>query len=146
MTLTAAINPMVPLNLLFPLQRVICPQSRQSEKYNLFNNILLIILLTTILPMEKPQLINYQRLGISYFLFWCHFNPSTLIIHSSQPIFFFTLLFISCSLLHSLCWFKRISDLQLSYKSMSCSCIGLSLSWCTSNQVYFNLSGVFLNL
>ena len=56
MTLTAAINPMVPLNLRFPLQRVICPQSRQSAKYNLFNNSLLVILLTTILPMEKPYL------------------------------------------------------------------------------------------
>ena len=47
---------MVPLNLLFPLQRVICPQSRQSSKYNLFYNSLLIILLTTILPMEKSYL------------------------------------------------------------------------------------------
>ena len=56
MTLTAAIIPMVPLNLIFPLQRVICPQSRQSAKYNLFYNSLLIILLTTILPMEKPYL------------------------------------------------------------------------------------------
>ena len=35
MTLTAVINPVVPLNLLFPLQRVICPQSRQSEKYRI---------------------------------------------------------------------------------------------------------------
>ena len=35
MTLTAVINPMVPLNLIFPLQRVICPQSRQSEKYRI---------------------------------------------------------------------------------------------------------------
>ena len=33
MTLTAFMNPVVPLNLLFPLQRVICPQSRQSAKY-----------------------------------------------------------------------------------------------------------------
>ena len=35
MTLTAAINPMVPLNLLFPHQRVIYPQSRQSAKYRI---------------------------------------------------------------------------------------------------------------
>ena len=35
MTLTAVINPVVPLNLLFPPQRVICPQSRQSEKYRI---------------------------------------------------------------------------------------------------------------
>ena len=33
MTLTAVINPVVPLNLLFPHQRVICPQSRQSAEY-----------------------------------------------------------------------------------------------------------------
>ena len=33
MTVTAVINPVVPLNLLFPLQRVIFPQSRQSAKY-----------------------------------------------------------------------------------------------------------------
>ena len=61
MNLTASINLMVPLNLLFPLQRVICPQSRQSAKYNLFNNSLLIILLTTVLPMENPKLIRYAR-------------------------------------------------------------------------------------
>ena len=35
MTLTAAINPVVPLNLIFPIQRVICPQSRQSVKYRI---------------------------------------------------------------------------------------------------------------
>ena len=35
MTLTAFINPVVPLNLLFPLQRVICPQSCQSAKYRI---------------------------------------------------------------------------------------------------------------
>ena len=35
MTLTAVINPVVPLNLPFPLQRVICPQSRQSAKYRI---------------------------------------------------------------------------------------------------------------
>ena len=35
MTLTAVINPVVPLNLLFPLQRVICLQSRQSAKYRI---------------------------------------------------------------------------------------------------------------
>ena len=35
MTLTAFINPVVPLNLLVPLQRVICPQSRQSAKYRI---------------------------------------------------------------------------------------------------------------
>ena len=35
MTLTAVINPVVPLNLLFPHQRVICPQSRQSAKYRI---------------------------------------------------------------------------------------------------------------
>ena len=35
MTLTAVINSVVPLNLLFPLQRVICPQSRQSAKYRI---------------------------------------------------------------------------------------------------------------
>ena len=35
MTLTAAINPVVPLNLLFPLQRVIFPQSRQSAKFRI---------------------------------------------------------------------------------------------------------------
>ena len=35
MTLTAVINPVVPLNLIFPLQRVICPQSRQSAKYRI---------------------------------------------------------------------------------------------------------------
>ena len=33
MTLTAVINPVVPLNLLFPHQRVVCPYSRLSEKY-----------------------------------------------------------------------------------------------------------------
>ena len=35
MTLTAVINPVVTLNLLFPHQRVICPQSRQSAKYRI---------------------------------------------------------------------------------------------------------------
>ena len=35
MTLTAVIKPVVPLNLLFPHQRVIVPQSRQSEKYRI---------------------------------------------------------------------------------------------------------------
>ena len=35
MNLTAVINPVVPLNLLFTHQRVICPQSRQSSKYRL---------------------------------------------------------------------------------------------------------------
>ena len=35
MTLTAVINPVVPLNLLFYLKRVICPQSRQSAKYRI---------------------------------------------------------------------------------------------------------------
>ena len=35
MTLTAVINPVVPQNLLFPHQRVICPQSRQSAKYRI---------------------------------------------------------------------------------------------------------------
>ena len=35
MTLTAVINPVVPLNLLFPHQRVICPQPRQSAKYRI---------------------------------------------------------------------------------------------------------------
>ena len=35
MTITAVINPVVPLNLIFPHQRVICPQSRQSEKYRI---------------------------------------------------------------------------------------------------------------
>ena len=35
MTLTAVINPVVPINLLFPHQRVICPQSRQSAKYRI---------------------------------------------------------------------------------------------------------------
>ena len=49
MTFTLAINPMVPLNLFFPLQRVICPQSRQSANYQ-FENSLLINLLTKILP------------------------------------------------------------------------------------------------
>ena len=38
MNLTAVINPVVPLNLLFPHQRVICPQSRQSEKYRIVTN------------------------------------------------------------------------------------------------------------
>ena len=38
MTLTAVINPVVPLNLLFPLQRVICPQSRQSAKYRILTH------------------------------------------------------------------------------------------------------------
>ena len=33
MTLTAVINPVVPLNLFFPHQRVICPHSCQSAKY-----------------------------------------------------------------------------------------------------------------
>ena len=36
MTLTAVINPVVPLNLLFPHQRVIFPHSRQSAKYRIF--------------------------------------------------------------------------------------------------------------
>ena len=35
MTLTAVINPVVPLNLLFPHQRVIYPHSRQSAKYRI---------------------------------------------------------------------------------------------------------------
>ena len=35
MTLTTFINPVVPLNLLFPHQRVICPHSRQSAKYRI---------------------------------------------------------------------------------------------------------------
>ena len=35
MTLTTVINPVVPLNLLFPHQRVICPHSRQSAKYRI---------------------------------------------------------------------------------------------------------------
>ena len=35
MNLTAVINPVVPLNILFPLQRVIFPQSRQSVKYRM---------------------------------------------------------------------------------------------------------------
>ena len=35
MTLTAVISPVVPLNLIFPLQRVICSQSRQSAKYRI---------------------------------------------------------------------------------------------------------------
>ena len=35
MTLTAVINPVVPQNLLFPHQRVICPHSRQSAKYRI---------------------------------------------------------------------------------------------------------------
>ena len=35
MTLTAAINHMVPLNLLLPHQRVICPHSPQSAKYRI---------------------------------------------------------------------------------------------------------------
>ena len=35
MNLTAVINPVVPLNLLFPHQRVICPHSRQSAKYRI---------------------------------------------------------------------------------------------------------------
>ena len=38
MTITAVINPVVPLNLLFPHQRVICPQSRQSAKYRIVNH------------------------------------------------------------------------------------------------------------
>ena len=33
MTLTAVINPAVPLNQLFPHQRFICPHSRQLAKY-----------------------------------------------------------------------------------------------------------------
>ena len=35
MTLTAVINPVVPLNLCFPHQRVICPHSRLSAKYTI---------------------------------------------------------------------------------------------------------------
>ena len=35
MTLTTVINPVVTLNLLFPLQRVICPQSSQAAKYRI---------------------------------------------------------------------------------------------------------------
>ena len=35
MTLSAVINPVVTLNLLFPLQRVVCPQSRQAAKYRI---------------------------------------------------------------------------------------------------------------
>ena len=35
MTLTAVINPVVPLNILFPHQRVIFPHSHQSEKYRI---------------------------------------------------------------------------------------------------------------
>ena len=38
MTLTAVINPVVPLNLLFPHQRVICPHSRLSAKYIIVTN------------------------------------------------------------------------------------------------------------
>ena len=35
MTLTAVINPVVPLNLLFPHQKVICPHSLLSAKYRI---------------------------------------------------------------------------------------------------------------
>ena len=35
MTLTAFINPLVPLNLIFPHQRVICHHSRLSAKYRI---------------------------------------------------------------------------------------------------------------
>ena len=35
MTLTAVINPVVTLNLIFPHQRVICPHSRLSAKYRI---------------------------------------------------------------------------------------------------------------
>ena len=35
MTLTAVINPGVPLNLIFPHQRFICPHSRLSAKYRI---------------------------------------------------------------------------------------------------------------
>ena len=38
MTLTAVINPVVPLNLIFPRQRVICPLSRLSAKYIIVTN------------------------------------------------------------------------------------------------------------
>ena len=38
MTLTAVINPVVPLNLLFPHQRVILTHSRQSAKYRIFTH------------------------------------------------------------------------------------------------------------
>ena len=59
MTFNAYINAMVPLNLLFPLQRVICPQSCQSEKYQ-FDNVLLINVLMTILSNGKN--LAYQSL------------------------------------------------------------------------------------
>ena len=35
MTLTAVINPVVPINIIFPHQRVIYPQSLQSAKYRI---------------------------------------------------------------------------------------------------------------
>ena len=35
MTLTSFINPVIPLNLIFPHQRVICPHSRLSAKYRI---------------------------------------------------------------------------------------------------------------
>ena len=38
MTLTAVINPVVPLNLLFPHQRVICHHSRLLAKYRIVNH------------------------------------------------------------------------------------------------------------
>ena len=38
MNLTAFINPVVRINLLFPHQKVICPHSRLSEKYRIVTN------------------------------------------------------------------------------------------------------------
>ena len=61
MTLTAAINPMVPLNLLFSSTKCYLPSITSISKLQYIqqiNKTLLIILLTMILPMETPELIR----------------------------------------------------------------------------------------
>ena len=118
MTLTAAINPMVPLNLLFPLQRVICPQSRQSAKYNILYNSLLIILLMTILPMEKTSLSEHSLYS---FVLWprkvcifpsqlgCHLEASCLCLPHKNSTCLFLLHLESFLNTHCLCFAQNDS-------------------------------------
>ena len=61
MTLTAAINPVVPLNLIFPLQRVICPQSVQSEKYRIVTH-----------NFTNDDLTNRKTLDVNYYLLYSY--------------------------------------------------------------------------
>ena len=66
MTLTAVINPVVPLNLLFPHQGVICPHSRQSAKYRIVTH-------KEINNSKNLSKINNEPLFKST-VYVCHFN------------------------------------------------------------------------